>query len=236
MGVILNSKIIEKIQKLLSLSESTNENEAKIAMLKAQELLIKYKISMFEVEDFKANESINKSKIEDKRTNVSFTKAKWKASLAITIANNFKCYNYLKTRSIHTIVFFGRKEDVIICNIVLEYAINCIENGIYDIRKEYGKLNRSIIGVSNDYAMGFVAGLSKRFEEQKEANKEWGLILVKDKEVIESYNKKVWQGHLDTSSEFRGNGDSYRKGEKDGKEFNISDKIAKDGSETLELV
>jgi uncharacterized protein YoaH (UPF0181 family) len=36
------SKIVEKIQKLLALSESSNENEAKLSMLKAQELLAKH--------------------------------------------------------------------------------------------------------------------------------------------------------------------------------------------------
>lgn len=38
--------IILKIQKLLALSKSSNENEAQNAMLKAQQLLIKYKLSI----------------------------------------------------------------------------------------------------------------------------------------------------------------------------------------------
>ena len=42
----MDEKLIEKIKKLLALSESSNENEAKIAMLKAQELLAKHKLSI----------------------------------------------------------------------------------------------------------------------------------------------------------------------------------------------
>ena len=38
------NKIIEKIEKLIALSGSDNENEAKAAMLKAQELMAKYEI------------------------------------------------------------------------------------------------------------------------------------------------------------------------------------------------
>lgn len=38
------NKIIDKIEKLIALSGSDNENEAKAAMLKAQELMAKYQI------------------------------------------------------------------------------------------------------------------------------------------------------------------------------------------------
>lgn len=38
------NKIIDKIEKLLALSSSSNENEAKAAMVKAQELMAKYEI------------------------------------------------------------------------------------------------------------------------------------------------------------------------------------------------
>lgn len=38
----MEEKIIEKIQKLLSLANSSNENEAMAAALKAQELMAKY--------------------------------------------------------------------------------------------------------------------------------------------------------------------------------------------------
>ena len=37
-----DNKIIDKIEKLIALSSSDNENEAKAAMLKAQELMAKY--------------------------------------------------------------------------------------------------------------------------------------------------------------------------------------------------
>jgi hypothetical protein len=46
----MNKEIIEKIQKLLSLASSDNQNEAELASKKAQELLIKYNLSMAQVE------------------------------------------------------------------------------------------------------------------------------------------------------------------------------------------
>ena len=38
------NKVIDKIEKLLALSSSSNENEARAAMMKAQELMAKYEI------------------------------------------------------------------------------------------------------------------------------------------------------------------------------------------------
>lgn len=50
----VQEKIIEKIRKLLSLSENnSNSSEAELAMLKAQELLLQYKIEMNEIKDTK---------------------------------------------------------------------------------------------------------------------------------------------------------------------------------------
>lgn len=217
----MDSKLIEKIQKLLSLSESSNENEAKIAMLKAQELLVKHKLSLQEVKNIK----INNSKIKDDITNISFTKAKWKGKLAHLIADNFGCYNYYKTRRVNTITFFGREEDVKVCNIVLQYAVDCIETSIKRLQREYIKNGYSTRGVGNDYAMGFIEGLRENFESQKKANQEWGLVLFKDKEVVEEYSKKVFKRSININSTFKGNSDVYYEGIENGKKFSISDKI-----------
>lgn len=49
-----DNKIIDKIEKLIALSSSDNENEAKAAMLKAQELMAKYEIEMSQINPDKA--------------------------------------------------------------------------------------------------------------------------------------------------------------------------------------
>ena len=51
-----DNKIIDKIEKLIALSNSDNENEAKAAMLKAQELMAKYEIEMSQINPDKAKE------------------------------------------------------------------------------------------------------------------------------------------------------------------------------------
>jgi hypothetical protein len=140
-GRVLNDKLIIKIQKLLALSESSNRNEAELAILKAQELLAKHKLSLKEVNEFKTCNSAIKENI----TKVTFTKAKWKAKLAKLIADNFGCYYYFKTRRTHTITFLGREEDVTVCNIVLEYAVDCINSAVKRLSVT-GKINLTTLG------------------------------------------------------------------------------------------
>ncbi len=227
----MDIKIIDRIQKLFALSESSNEYEAQVAMLKAQQLLIKHKLTLREVKEFKAYSS----PIKERKTKVTFTKGKWKANLARIIAENFGCYHFFKTRRTHTITFFGREEDVIVCNIVLEYAIDCIDSVVKRLRYQYSRDDYSTKGLENDYAMGFIAGLEKKFEEQKRANQEWGLVLVKDRQVIEAYEdlKKGFVGSINTNTSFTGYIQVFEKGFEDGSQFSIADKITEGDEEEI---
>lgn len=217
----MNMKIVEKIQKLLALSESSNEHEAQVSMLKAQQLLIKHKLSLREVKEFK----VFNSDIKEKKSKVSFTKARWKSLLAELVAENFGCYHFFRTKGTHIITFFGREEDIIVCNIVLEYAVDCINSVVKKIRYKYLKDGYSTKGLENDYALGFINGLHKKFEDQKRANQEWGLVLVKDKEVVEAFSQKEFDRIINTETSFLGYAEIFEKGFEDGEKFSIVDKI-----------
>ncbi|WP_315075151.1 DUF2786 domain-containing protein [uncultured Clostridium sp.] len=223
----MDIKIIEKIQKLLALSESSNENEAQLSLLKAQELLVKHKLSLKEVKEFK----IYNSSIKEKISNISFTKAKWKAKLGRLIADNFGCYMYFKTHRKQTITFFGREEDIIVCTIVLEYAIDSINSKVKRLRYQYSRDGYTTRGLENDYALGFIAGLQEKFEEQKRKNQEWGLVLAKDPEVVEAHENIVFKGSINTATSFKGYEQAYNEGKEDGEKFSISDKIAEEQTE-----
>lgn len=223
----MNTKIIEKIHKLLALSESSNSHEAELAMLKAQQLIMKHKLSLREVKEFK----IINSAIKETITKITFTKAKWKANLAQLIADNFSCYLFFKTRQTNTITFFGREEDVTVCNIILEYAIDCINSVVTRLRYQRTKGGYSTKGLENDYALGFVVGLEQKFEDQKKNNQEWGLVLIKDKEVIEAYSQKEFKRSINTNSKYHGHTEAYKKGKEDGGRFSISDKITQGNTE-----
>ena len=71
----MNKEVIEKIKKLLALSESSNEHESSTAMLQVQKLLVKHKLSMKEVEEYGEKEPIN---VVNDMSDICMTTGKWK--------------------------------------------------------------------------------------------------------------------------------------------------------------
>ncbi len=210
--------IIEKIKKLLALSTSSNENEAQAAMTKAQEMLAKYKLSMKDIDDtHTASKNVKKHP-----TDVTFKKATWKGLLASVIADNFCCYSYFNTNRTHRIVFMGLTEDVETASAVFEYAVEYIVGETRQLKKKYYRLGESTKGLENDYAQGFIKGLSQKYEEQKQKNQEWALVLIKPQIVVHEYkNMKFSKKPVNIGSRFSGFTSAYEQGQIDGNKFEM---------------
>lgn len=224
-------EIIYRIQKLLALSKSANENEAQNSIMMAQRLLIKYKLSIQDVEQYK-KEFI---KVNENRTGIKFRGSNWKSNLSRVIADNFSCYLFYRTNRTHEICFYGKEEDVIICNIMLEYAIKAINsNGDKLIKKlKQDKRRKHFNGIKDDYALGFVKGLDERFKEQLKSNKEWALVLVKDQVVVVGYKELSKDfTSIQTNIDFNKHLFAFKLGKEDGKNFDISNKIENEVEET----
>lgn len=113
----------------------------------------------------------------------------------------------------------------------MEYAIDCINSAVKKLKYQYVKNGCSARGIENDYAIGFINGLRSKFEEQKRANQEWGLVLVKDKEVVEVYSQIKFNKTIITDTWFQGHPEVYEKDIVDGEKFSISDKITEGETE-----
>ncbi len=114
----VQEKIIEKIRKLLALSENnSNSSEAELAMLKAQELLLQYKIEMNEIKDTK------KVKIIEAVTNCSANTA-WARALGGIISDNFRCMFFFRRISKEDckLAFMGEEDDAIVAQSMYDYA------------------------------------------------------------------------------------------------------------------
>lgn len=224
--------IILKIQKLLALSKSSNDNEAQNAMMMAQRLLIKYKLSMKDIEQYE-NQDI---KVDENRTEIKFRGRNWKSNLSQVIADNFGCYLFYRTGRTHEICFYGKEEDVIICNIMLQYAIKCINsNGDKLIKKlKQDRRRKHFEGIKSDYALGFVKGLDERFKEQIKSNKEWGLVILKEQIVIDKYTEFSSNFRtIQTGVSFNKSLLAFKIGREDGKKFDISNKIENEEEDKL---
>lgn len=190
-------QVIEKIQKLLRLANSQNENEAQSAMLMAQKLMAQYKIELSQVEDAEIDHNVVEEEADKKAHSTA-----WKRQLALLIAKNFQCETYVVGYRSYKTVFIGKQDNVKICKQVYETAIRFIDfnfgiywrtTGKYKLPRDAKWLGWTELPVSysiaqkSSYAMGFIYRLKGRFEEQKvKADKEgWGLVLVKDPDVVE---------------------------------------------------
>lgn len=87
----MSERIIERIQKLLALSKSSNVHEAEAATEKAQELMQRYKIEQADVEVTTGVEDI-----EIESVDYATHPALWQRDLSFTIARAFFC------KSVHT--------------------------------------------------------------------------------------------------------------------------------------
>jgi hypothetical protein len=112
-------------------------------------------------------------------------------------------------------------EDADLCYEVIKYAVGFVESRMRIIERKRG--NKS---ASSSYAKGFIMGLEFAFDEQKEEHPEWGLVVVKPKEVQE-YEKSLGSRNVKTKKT-KFDPLAYLQGQEDGKKFTdrrvISDK------------
>lgn len=180
-----NEQVIDKVKKLFAMANHTgsDENEAKTALLQAQKLMAKYNIhmdAMTDTEDFQC---------VSMRAETNGNK-KFRFQLGIILAKNFRCKCYCKTennhgKKDHHIVFFGAKDDVLICKEAFEYAYRfAYKEGMKAYRAEK-EVHGTGNGVFNSYTMGFCAGIKEALDRQCVA-----LMIVTPKEVNDAYAEK----------------------------------------------
>ncbi|MFW6030461.1 MAG: DUF2786 domain-containing protein [Halanaerobiales bacterium] len=216
-------KILEKIQKLLNMADDAGEHEAQAAMLRAQKLMAKHKIDMKEVEDADLSDVVDVFVFDNDKRHRN-----WKYILGMIIAENFSCKVFKRTRlGESNMKVIGREDDVKIFQSIFEYADNYIE----EKSLRYAKRRQAFDGtkvapIRNEWIIGFIDGLKRKFEEQKQnMEEETAIVLKADPEVIE----KLKDYNLRKGSAFRmntaGDGKAYNTGHREGKSMNFGKAI-----------
>lgn len=188
-----HSRIVERIRKLLALSQNNpSEEEAVAALLLAQETMVKYNLNELDIIKFTDSDSF-----VEQVAGLSGLKriAGWQSTLARVIANNFRCdfyhaYGQETTRSgarrrsyEQEIMFVGLPTDVRICVEVYKRALDyadmyCtwylllykVEHGRTLTKSESKQLRGS-------WHLGFVQGIHEKFKAQVKKHG-WELVLV----------------------------------------------------------
>ena len=153
----MDNKIIEKIQKLISLAESPNKHEAEAAMAKAQELMTKHNIEMQSVEQHDS-EYINSISEGYKRETVE---AKYINSL---LGKYFFVRLVSSRRNGLTFLnFIGEKSNVATAMHMRTYFTNVFKALWKEYKKETGCPNSS----KQSFYMGIMQGFSEKMDEQR---------------------------------------------------------------------
>ena len=178
-------KIKDKIKKLLALSgDNANQSESESALLKAQELLLKYKIEMNELSDKTEVKIVKKASAHTVNT-------VWEKELAGIIAENFRCMMFYKNdihrASSKLCVFFGEEDDAEVAFELFEFAVVWLAKTSAKYATMMRNKHNITKGVKQDYIVGFLAGLRDKFKAQVASK--YALVVVVPQSVKEEYSK-----------------------------------------------
>lgn len=182
-------KCIETINKLLRLSNSSNEHEAKLALEKAYTLMLKYDISKDDVGE-------PMGEVIEYKTTIYYTayKNNYICNLAHSIAEFYRCVSYstyINKSKKRTVTLMGNEDD---CKIA-ESVILFIKSHVDKWFTEYRRKNRwkytleYLQATKNNYGEGFTKAIIELLDNKREyAKEEWGLVVTIPQEAIDYQN------------------------------------------------
>lgn len=172
-------KIIEKIRKLLALSADTPAAaEAAAAALKAQRLIARHDVTDTELSQGDLGEV---TEVETGRSD----NERWRAWLAVAIAENFRCKTYCKVGGGGRVdVFVGHELDARAATLTHEHLAKIA----LCLARRHERRHRATFGTASGvrlaYMMGFVAGIREELEKGTMA-----LMLVRQPDVDEYFDE-----------------------------------------------
>tara|TARA_Y100001963_G_scaffold150134_1_gene230775 strand:- start:5165 stop:5947 length:783 start_codon:yes stop_codon:yes gene_type:complete len=238
-------KIVDRINKLLSLSESSNPNEAKLAFQKAEKLMKEYAISQAQVKNGKNDVQIISDFYETPRKGRPY-----ELSLASSILRVFgvECIQVpFKQKRGSRLELFGTKSDITTAKIMLDYAFGILVKMKKD-RKE--KITKGTVKLNGDsakvnihaYLTGLALGMQSTVQEiyknqQAEANKqsEYGLVLVDRAKKANAFMKEKFPNIGNARRQRVKATESFRSGQADGKKVGFSKQVNGNGTKKKAL-
>lgn len=207
-------KIIEKIQKLLALSESSNKHEAERAMEKAQALMLEHNVNMRQVQDHDTD-YINE-------TTDTFKRQPLGSKYINSLLQEFFFVKVVqsKRRNGNFLNIIGEKNNVQTALFVRNFLIDNFKRLWDNFRKETGAKVKS----RDSFYFGLYQGLKEKLDIQRlEAESKYELVLVNDPKAEEKMNE-LFGRNLSTSKNkmYLRDGQAQMAGHEAGKQINIS--------------
>lgn len=172
-----NSSIVDKIKALFSLSTSSNQHEAELALQKAHELIEKYDVSM---------EDIVNSEIEERVNSSATRRPQFEQTLSIYSAMMFNCRTYLGRDGLK-IHFVGLPEKAEMARMLFIY--------LKESCRASSDLHSRQASFRNSFGIGFALAIKARVLELVAKNEEASsnrkeLVLV-ETGMVDKYMEKL---------------------------------------------
>lgn len=191
---MLNSEVIEKVQKLLALTQSSNANEAAVAAAAADRLIAKYRLSQVDLElTGSLSESIEEDVdyiYETGRT------TPWKVSLlGILVAHyglaHFNDNYFPQGRKVSRFRLIGRKSDMAYAKYMFAWLVSeCQRFADTEAKgKGYGRV------YVESFCQGFVNGIAKQLQANKQVAEQDSSSAALVKLNARGEEAKVWMDH-----------------------------------------
>lgn len=191
----MQNKIVEKIKKLLSLANSSNEYEARLAAERANELLVRNQLSMQDIT--RPTEDYGSKIIRDAfwaETEDKYVTSILRAHFFVEAFEHIGSERHPTARCRRRcLTFVGSKENVEIA----EYVYHFLMMEFKFLWKAYKIESRSNERSRQSYYLGLFNGLQEQLTvRRKEVEREVGLMVVKDKGL----EKYMCQNHSGVKS------------------------------------
>jgi hypothetical protein len=169
------SEIISKIQKLLALGTSSNENEAALAAAKAREFLSKYNLDMSEIVEV---DQTVQFEVEENIVQLSRMLHNYFKPLAVTVAKAFDCQVIrVRSRYGHQYVFIGIKVDSQVASYTYQFIMQEVarlaKKAVPELKAEaernYGHSAPKTSQLKYAYASGMVTRIRETLADQSRA-------------------------------------------------------------------
>lgn len=213
------SPVIEKIKKLLSLANSSNEHEAALAAAHAQRLLAEHNLGMADIDASHKPDTADRIEMEAAKN-----LPKWVRYLSSGVCSAFDC------QAIHhpangKLTFIGVGADAQVAAYTFTFLLRTIKRLCSTYMKQHAGLpmtarNRELMRQS--YYLGAVSTITARLGEQKNSTPvtSSALVPVKDALIKQAMNEI---GNIRTMRSRRSyvHSEAYFKGQKDGRQVGI---------------
>lgn len=192
-------QVLAKIQKLLSLANSSNEHEAKLAADKASQLLTKHNLSTQDIKEGKQYSSIH---IDQKRSRRAFHQ-----DLIFSLLMEFFFIEVVQSRKIVrsilgkrtelVAVFIGEEHNVTVAKYVYEFLDRAFVEAWEGFKKKYeAEGYKGLTKHKKSFFTGFYAGIHENLTATRQtAEQEAGLVVVKDP-GIKDFMDEMFQDSL----------------------------------------